>query len=242
MAAGYDGVWFLGFNTNKDIFGDSNGKSVRKAFQYAVNRKYICNEIIKDDFVPTGAIPKGMDGYDGVTEGYPLDTNASMALLRKAGYSKRDKRLSGLILAHTDGAKTIEIANFIQNGLKKIGIKVELKQIKYSEGENWEDYLSSGKYHLFLMGYKLLPKPDMPTAEAISSKRLLSDLFGSDGEANFFFLRDQKVDSALDAIDSLPTTEASAITNHLRSLNKYLQDLSLAVNLFYIKRIPGLEN
>ncbi|MCX5749970.1 MAG: ABC transporter substrate-binding protein [Candidatus Saganbacteria bacterium] len=242
LAAGYDGVWFLGFNTNKDVFGDRNGSSVRKAFQYAVDRKYICKEIIRDDNVPTGVIPKGMDGYDGVLKGYPLNLNASASLLKKAGYLKKDKRLSGLMLAHTDGVKTIEIANSIQNDLKKIGVRIELKQIKYSEGEKWEDYLSSGKYHMFLIGYKLLPKPDMPTAEAVSSKRLLFDLFGSAGEANFFFLRDGKVDSSLDAIDSLPTAEAKEITKRLRSLNKYLQELSLTVNLFYIKKIPGLEN
>lgn len=242
FAVSYDGTWFLGFNSNKDIFGDSSGKAVRQAFNLAIDRADICKNIIGDKNVPSGIIPKGMDGYDALLKGYSFDAGRAAAILKKSGYSRNDKRLKHLVLIHTDGVKTVEIANAVAADLKKIGVTADLKQIRYSEGEDWERALSSGKFHMFLMGYKLLPEEDVPTAEALSSQRMLRDLFHTNGEANFFFFSDKELDSAIEKGGSLPTGEASSLTQNLKNLNKYLQDLSLTVNLFYIKKIPGLVN
>jgi len=242
FATGYDGTWFLGFNTNKDVFGGRAAKAVRQAFNLAVDRKSICRDIIGDSNIPTGIIPKGMDGYDASLKGYPHDINKAVSLLKKAGYSRNDRRLKELVLIHTDGVKTVKIARRIASDLKKIGVTVRSKQVRYSQGEDWEEALSKGKFHMFLMGYKLLPEEDVPTSEALSTQRMLKDLFHTDGEANFFSVSDKKLDSSIERIDLTPTSEAASLTAGLKALNKYLQDLSLTVNLFYIEKIPGLSN
>ncbi len=150
----YDGIWFMGFNMHKDIFSGENGKKVRKAFNLAIDRSYITKTIIGDDIVPTGMIPPTMLGYDPELEGYAFDLGTAKKLMLEAGYPVTDKRLKSLSILHTDGDKTIEIAKWIKRYLIGLGVDLQLKQVSYSSGTEWEKELKSGKHHLFLMGYK----------------------------------------------------------------------------------------
>ena len=150
----YDGLWFLGFNMHKDIFGNDSGLSVRKAFNLAIDRAWIAKNIVHDDVVPNGPTPPGMLGYDADLKDYPYDLSKAKALMASAGYPTSDKRLKTLMLLHTDGEKTVEIAKWIKRYLINLGVDLKLVQVKYSDYDAWEKELSSGKYHMFLMGYK----------------------------------------------------------------------------------------
>ncbi len=234
-SSSYDGLWFLGMNTNKDIFGDKNSRLVRQAVNYSIDRRYICKKIVGDNNVPSGVIPKGMDGYDGAIKGYPFDTAMAKQLLQKAGYTKNDSRLQELTLIHTNGTVTNKIAKIIQKQLGRTGFNVLLRQVNYEVQGEWENYLASGKYHLFLMGYK----PFVPGSESTketTSVALLNDLFGSGGEANFFALSDKKVDLMLSRA-ALEASQTNETTSSLRRLNALLQDDPITVNLFYIKKM-----
>lgn len=240
----YDGLWFLGFNTNKDVFGDTGSKQVRKAFNHAINRVHICKDIIGDVNVPTGVIPAWCEGSDGTLKGYDFDPGLARSLLRKAGYRPGDPRLRDLVLIHTDGIKTQEIAKSVKRDLKDIGIKIQLKQIPYSNSGEWENTLASGKYHMFLMGYKFLAgkvTDESSSLEAIEgpfdSAGYIRSLFSSGGEANMFFLRDKTLDYTLEYIGLIPSTEAAFRTKKLKDLNWRLQENPVTVNLFYIKKI-----
>ncbi|MCX5750380.1 MAG: ABC transporter substrate-binding protein [Candidatus Saganbacteria bacterium] len=150
----YDGIWFLGFNLHKDLFSDNNSTSVKKALNLAINRPFICNKIISDPLIPTGVIPAGMPGYDSALKGYPFDLKYAKELMKAAGYSLNDPRIKNINLLHTDGKKTIEIAKAIEKNLAQIGIKLTRVQFSYQDNQKWSDALSSGQYHMFLMGYK----------------------------------------------------------------------------------------
>ncbi len=235
MASGYDGLFFLGFNTNKDIFGDANGKLVRQAFNYAIDRNYICKKIVGDENVPSGVIPKDMQAFDKDLKGYPFDLKKAKKLLRLAGYSMKDKRLKSLKLLHTNGTMTTAIAKKITNDLSKLGVKVTSIPVDYTKEGEWEDRLSSGKEHLFLMGHKYIPPVAVPSVEAADTAYFLRVLFSSHGEANMTFLRNKKLDAMLDNIDMLPSTEATTREKDLRIIGRLLQDDPVTVNLFYIR-------
>ena len=224
FALNYDGLWFMGFNLNKDVFGDSNGKLVRQAVNYAIDRKHICAGIMGDNNIPTTVLPPGMDGRDESVKGYSYNPVKAKELLKKAGYSMKDKRLKGLVLLHTDGDKTVAIANSIKHYLAAVGISVKLKQMPYEDQDGWDNTLSGGRNHLFLMGYKAQDPFDSATGEARDSQGFLTDLFSSSGNANFFFLRDKKLDGLIDA-------------NQPREASIMLQQDPVTVNLFYITKL-----
>jgi len=221
MAAEYDGLWFMGFNLNKDVFGNDTGKLVRQAVNYAVDRDFISSRIIGDLNTPTTVLPPGMDGQDGSIKGYPYDLAKAKALMKKAGYSMKDKRLKGLVLLHTDGDKTIKIAKAIKDYLSFIGIGIKLKQMDYEDQQAWDNALSSGKHHLFLMGYKAHDAFDGEQKGSRSASAFLNDLFHSKGSANFFFLRDEELDSLIDG-------------DRPKEASLRLQEDPVTVNLFYI--------
>lgn len=150
----YDGLWFLGFNLNKDIFSDRHGVQVKKAIGQALDRETIAKTIMGSPVVPDSIVPKTMDGYLAKSYAPAYSAKAAKAILRSAGYSAADKRLDGLSLLHTDGVKTIQIAKLIKKNLAAIGIKIDLVQVAYRDEEKWQTALQSGKFHMFLLGYK----------------------------------------------------------------------------------------
>jgi len=241
----YDGLWFMGFNTNKDVFGDSKSRNVRKAFNLAINRVHVCKDIVGDVNVPAGVIPLWCEGSDPPVKGYEFSPSKARTLLKKAGYRNNDIRLRDLVLVHTDGVLTRSIAGIIRQDLKDIGIRIKLKEIPYANPGEWEDALASGKYHLFLMGYKYLAgsKDTAASLEAIegafNTSAYLRSLFSSGGEANMFFFRDKMTDQTLEYIDMVPSSEAAFRRKKLADLNYRLQENPVTVNLFYIKKAAG---
>jgi ABC-type transport system substrate-binding protein len=154
QAKEYDGVWFLGFNLHTKLFGDSNGKLVRQAVAIAVDREKISKKIIGDDVVPVGVIPPGMEGYDPTLVPYPHDYGQAKKLMRDAGYSLSDGRLKHVTILMTDGDKTRAIVDEIKMDLINLGFDITRIVVKYSNTKEWERELASGKYDMFVMGYK----------------------------------------------------------------------------------------
>jgi ABC-type transport system substrate-binding protein len=139
---------------NKDIFSDANGMTVRKAVSMAIDRSWIVKNIVGDDVVPNGPIPPGLSGFDPALKDYSYDLVKAKSFMLTAGYPLSDKRLKQLTLLHTDGAKTIEIAKWIKRYLINLGVDLSLVSVSYSDYDAWQKEMRSGKYHMFLMGYK----------------------------------------------------------------------------------------
>lgn len=149
----YDGIWILGFNMHKDIFSDPQ---VRKAIGKAINRQEIL-KIMGEEIVPNSFIPPSMTGYNPKSQDFIYDLTDAKSRLIKAGYSINDKRLKKLSLLHTDGDKTIQIAKLLKRNLIQLGINLDLVQVSYQKQNLWQQKLESGKYHMFLLGYKGTP-------------------------------------------------------------------------------------
>jgi len=154
QAKEYDGVWFLGYNLKTSLFGDENGKVVRQAVTIAIDRDKIAKKIVGDDTVPVGVIPPGMEGYDPTLSAYPHDYALAKKLMKSAGYPLSDSRLKHITILMTDGEKTRLIVDEIKRDLINIGFDITKTVVKYSDIKLWEKELTSGKYDMFVMGYK----------------------------------------------------------------------------------------
>jgi len=233
----YDGLWFMGFNLHKDIFGDANGNTVRKAFNHTVNRAYLATKIINDPQTPTGVIPYGMLGYDKNLKGYSLDTKYAKELMGAAGYPMKDSRIKNLSMLHTDGKKTIEIAKAIERSLRRIGVKITRTEISYQNQEEWSSALASGHFHLFLMGYKATPISEEIKEDTNDPFMLLQPLFHSAGSANFTYFRNARVDLLLDQIASDQYMGQEEKIKRYKEINQIIQSNPPTINLFYITKL-----
>jgi len=224
----YDGLFFLGFNLHKDVFNDKN---VRYAINYAIDRKYIANKIISEEVVPTGVIPPGMSGYEPSFEGFSYDLKKAKKLLKKPLNVE-------LVLLHTDGVKTVGMAEKIVKDLKAAGVKVKTKQVEYSDQDKWESELKSGRHHLFLMGYKagFVGASGEATSE-VDAYDLLSPLFSTDGSANFTYYSNQRVDNLLDQAAATDKAVKGLRDAKLAEASRIIMKDAPTVNLFYIPKL-----
>jgi len=229
----YDGIWFLGFNMKNDVFIGQKGKLLRQAFNYAIDRRYICTNIVGDKNVPTGVIPPGMPGHNSAITGYSYYPDMARKLLKSAV----SKQINNMVLIHTDGQKTVKVAQEIKKDLASVGIKVSLRQIIYEDDDSWERELSDGAAQLFLMGYKVPPQPYEKNDPVSRSEKFLRELFHSKGEANMFFLHNNELDALIETTETTQSNEAVLKERLLEKADRILFDNPVTVNLFYIEEL-----
>jgi len=236
-AEAYDGVWFMGFNLKHDLFKDV---SVRQAVMHCLDRNFIATTIMSAEAIPGSFIPPGMMGYDPSLKPYKFNPKFAKTLMKRAKLPTSDQRLKNIKLLHTDGLKTIAIAQEIKDDLKNIGMKVELIQISYRDQNRWVEELSSGASDLYLMGYKA-DIEKLFTSEAgvaeVDSTKLIEPLFKSNGEANFSGYVNADIDSLLDQLATLGPGLSSERETKLKEINKILYKDLPAVVLFYIEKL-----
>lgn len=193
-ADSFDGLFFVGFNLQKDIFKGEKGLLVRKAVLSAVDRVKISTELAEDEHTPTGIIPYGMEGYTESAVS-PVDLVKAKQLIQTAGYKMTDQRIKEIRLLHTNGVLTKKIAQELKDNVKHIGIKLVLEGINYADEGKWEATLRKGNYDLFLLALKADDSDKIET--------FLTSLFHSKkAEANFMNFQDPIVDKALDSLAS----------------------------------------
>jgi len=234
----YDGIWFLGLNMHKDLFQDVQ---VRQAVAHCIDIPFVATKIISEEVVPASVIPPSMLGYDPDLAAYKTNPTFSKLLMKRAGYSIKDKRLKNLTLLHTDGIKTVEIVNKIKKDLEQIGMSIQLKEISYRDQEKWAQELASETNDFFVMGYKAgveqLFTEEAVSDDLIDSYALVEPIFNSQGEANFTGYKNKDVDESLQKISGLDPALKGERHNRLKKVNvQVYKDLPVIV-LFYIERL-----
>ena len=219
FAVDYDGTWFLGFNTTKPPFNK------------LASRIIAATEICKTDpTLPASFIPPGMDGYDE-----SLTAGANRYIIDGLLKMPKERKIS---LLHTDGEKTIEIAEKIKKSLNNIGFEVTLVKLSYTKDEEkWDKALAAKKYSLFLMGFKAdlgsLFTNDIDAADA-DTINLLEPLFRTKGKANFSGYSNKELDKL---IASAKKAKAEKRTADLKKINRIIYDDIPAIPIFYIEKI-----
>ncbi|MBU0580887.1 MAG: hypothetical protein KKA19_06890, partial [Candidatus Margulisbacteria bacterium] len=180
----YDGLWFLGFNLNREVFQGDRGFILRQAINQSINREYINKYLMQAPILPNGYIPEGMAGYNPSANYFEF--NPSKARLLLSNHPKYQEIT--LKLLHTDGVKTDKVAIKIKQDLEEVGIKVVLETVNYAEGVLFEEKLQAGDYDLFLMGYK---------TQHQETKELFNELFTRVGMASFFRVNDPELEKMI---------------------------------------------
>jgi len=233
----YDGIWFLGFDVQKAPF---DNLKVREAVSHCLDKDFIATVIASEEIMPASPIPPGLSGYDETLKPIKHNPGYSKTLMQRAKYSINDPKLKNLSLLHTDGVKTIAIAKKIQKDLRRIGMKVNLIQVSYMDGDKWDEELFSRKHHLFLMGYKT-DVQKLFTEEAspalVDSYRLVEPLFRTAGEANFTGYSRGSVDMLLDQTSVITPSLLKEREVKLKEINKILYKELPVLVLFYIEKI-----
>ena len=233
----YDGIWFLGFNLNRAPF---DRLAVRQAVAHAIDKGYIAQEIMGEEIVPGSPIPPGMSGHDESLTAYKFNVKYARKLMARAGLKINDPALKSGILLHTDGDKTIVIAQLVREELKKIGIKVTLEQVRYRDEEKWNSALAGGKFSLFLMGYKG-SSGDLFTQEAssdqIDGSKILSPLFDPGGEANFTGYSDDAFNSLMQKLSLINPALSKEREKKLIEAGRLIYRSLPIIPLFYIEKI-----
>jgi oligopeptide transport system substrate-binding protein len=176
---------YIGFNTQLKPFDD---KHVRQAFNYAVNKEAILQEITKNDaLIATGALPPGMPGYDANLQGYSYDPDKAKQLLAAAGYpGGAGFPVVQLWASHQAESTKAELAAY-QRYLADLGVQVA---IHYAP--DWPTYktmLQQGKLPMF----RLVRLADIPDPD-----NFLAPMLHSASPTNYTFYRNTLVDHLLE--------------------------------------------
>jgi peptide/nickel transport system substrate-binding protein/oligopeptide transport system substrate-binding protein len=163
-------------------------KNLRKAINFAVDKKSIISEIHKDQFnLAKGILPPGMPGYDPRRDPYPFSEGQAAKLLAEAGFAK-GRNLPPLVIwsASRSDAAQREL-NEIKSQLDKIGIQATLHF--ETNWPNFESMLRENKAPVFIYAwYADFPDPD----------NFLGILFHSQSKYNFAAYHNPNVDLLLD--------------------------------------------
>jgi len=188
------GTYFMSFNLEHEPFKDN--KKLRQAFNYAINKRKICENIEEGRCVPArGILPPDMPGFDPDLDGYPYDPGKAERLMAEAGYPNGEG-LPEITLWYNTSQGHQAICEFIQAELANLGVKIRLKNVE------WAAYLKAteaGEPSFFRLGWIAdYPDPDTFLYSKLHSRMI--DEQGTDNESRY---RNPQFDALLDRARSL---------------------------------------
>lgn len=128
----YLGSYFFRFNVTKAPFGDAR---VRRAFSQAIDRRAICEKVLKAGQAPaTGVVPPGIEGY-AVFEGHGYDPKRARELLAEAGFPEGRGFPEVELLYNTHESHKQVCEQMVEMWKTVLGVKVRL------ENREWQVYL-----------------------------------------------------------------------------------------------------
>ena len=124
------GTFYFGFNLARPPFqGNAN---LRKAFNYAVDRQALCDQVFEGTLTPShGILTPETPGFNPDLKGYDFDPAKAQEFLAKAGYPK-GKGLREMDLWVNNNQKLLEAAQKVQADLKAAGILVRVKPVDFA--------------------------------------------------------------------------------------------------------------
>ncbi len=186
------GTGYIGFNLAVPPFKDN--PALRKAFNYAVDKRYMWEVLFPGGNLPAnGIIPPGIPGHDADLPGYPHDEAKARSLLAQAGYPA-GRGLPPIALWVNTSEDNRRLAEQVQHDLKTVGVNITIREV------DWGAYIAAvsgtaekaGQAPMFRFGWYL----DYPDADAILRPLLHSSNWGPAG--NFGRYKNAEVDRLID--------------------------------------------
>ena len=116
---------YLGMNCRMKPFNDVR---VRRAFNYAIDKRKIIALLNGRGVVADGVLPPGLPGFNPNLKGYPYDPAKARLLLEEAGVGKD---FSPTLWMRADRSEMM-IGQSIQQDLALVGVHVELKPVAWA--------------------------------------------------------------------------------------------------------------
>lgn len=174
---------FLSYNFKNKLLSGENGKKIRKAIYYGVDRQKIIGEIYHGHATQTDT-PIFPNSYltDDLTNFYGYNKEKAISILEDAGFNDFDgdgivkdssgRRLSFNLMTNFSNPYRRKVAEFIKEDLKDIGINIVLDyplvDIEDMDSEKtdkeWEKLnksISTGNYDLALLGWEMSKVQDL---------------------------------------------------------------------------------
>jgi len=185
---------YLGFNLQRPLFQDQR---VREAIAYAIDRQELIDgvllglgEIIASPYKP------GTSWVNQSLKPRAFNPDKAKRMLADAGWTDSDndgyldkagKALSFTIITNNGNKQRADTATIIQQRLKQIGVRVNVRLIEWSAFI--ENFINKRQFDAVILGWSLTPEPDQYNIWHSSQT----------GERQFNFLsyNNAKVDEAL---------------------------------------------
>jgi peptide/nickel transport system substrate-binding protein/oligopeptide transport system substrate-binding protein len=135
-------TYYLGMNCSRPPFNKPN---IRRAMNYAIDKEKILNTLYeKRGRLSAGPLPDTMRKWDP-PESYEYDP-------QKAGELIKDQGLGNRIINFyvTADQEVIDIAEVVQDYLKKLGVEVRIKQLEWS---SYKDAINRGEPEMFYLSW-----------------------------------------------------------------------------------------
>jgi oligopeptide transport system substrate-binding protein len=127
----FNGVYYLDMNCEMEPFNGPDGKKVRQAINYAVNKARLVQLGNGRYQAAAGIVPPNMPNYHSLVKGYPYDPKKAKELLAEAGYSEAHPVHLELWLS-SEGDQYSRMSQMIQQDLTAVGVEVKLNPVNYS--------------------------------------------------------------------------------------------------------------
>jgi peptide/nickel transport system substrate-binding protein len=163
LAFGYS---FLGFNFRHPFFQDVR---VRQAIDFAIDRREIVKGVLYGlGEAANGPYKPGTWQYDDKIKPRPYDPEKARALLAEAGWRDTDgdglldkdgKPFAFSIITNQGNTQRIKCGVIIQQRLREIGIKVELRTVEWAAFI--KEFVDKGRFDAIILGWNILQDPDI---------------------------------------------------------------------------------
>jgi len=186
---------YLGYNLKKELFKD---KRVRQAISYAINKEEIISSVLyKQGIVATGPYKPGTWYYNPNVKKYEYNINKAKQLLKDSGWIekkkdgilyKNNKPFEFTLMTNQGNKQRNLAAEIIQQRLKEVGIKMNIRIIEWSSFIN--EFINKRKFDAIILGWGLDTDPDQ--YDIWSSTKTKPEEF------NFISYNNKEVDKILD--------------------------------------------
>ncbi|WP_406442216.1 ABC transporter substrate-binding protein [Streptomyces sp. NBC_01613] len=226
---------YIALNVNVAPFNDIH---CRKAVQWAIDKQSILDAIggtPKGD-VATTLLPPSVNGYTKFdtypSAGHKGDAAKAKAELKACG---KPNGFSTTLTARSDRPAEIAQATAIQNSLKSVGIKVDIKQ--FPSGKYFSNFAGVPSYvHEHKLGMLSMAwGADWPTGYGFLDQIINGAAIKPSGGNNLMELNDPKINNALKT--AIANTDDAARTKAWGDIDKMVLDNASVVPLVYRKNL-----
>jgi peptide/nickel transport system substrate-binding protein len=210
----------------------------RKAVEYAIDKVSVQTAIggsVKGD-VATTLLPPTVNGY-AKFDSFPTPGSKGDATKAKAALSACGKPggFSTILTARSDRPTEMAEATAIQNSLKQVGIKAEIKS--FPAGKYFSNFAGVPSYvHDHKLGLMLTAwGADWPTGYGFLDQIVDGSAIKPSGGNNLQELNDPAINKALS--DAISNTDAAARTEAWGKIDKMVVDTATVVPLIYRKNL-----